>query len=408
MPASLPAEVLELILRGCEDAAQDDDALGTAAALDRRRFLRGAALVARWWQPAAVRLLAETVVIARSTDLYALDTALGRGHVRSDWIRTLIVDDTAVELDEAEEEAWSRYEDSPDALQRSRDRGDRRAERRMQRFLPGSEDDVLAWFAQALWRLVERIHPSAMKFAFARTLAYPHCELDLRTIVIASNEARWFEEEDQASWPNLPASVTDLRIDDVGADQCRMPPLPGALTRVRQLRLGARNRSIGFKTCLWPAPANGLVSLDVVLEHVITADPRALFRVDSTDVVSTPNLRRVRIGITPTGLEALDQAELLAHLPSSVIVLEFVVYTAESRGGELEIGAAPAFADAIVGTLGDLPPTSELRRITLNVGDLCESVAGALRGQEVTRSLVAACEARGIGFAVDEADSGMF
>ena len=187
-----------------------------------------------------------------------------------------------------------------------------------------------------------------------------------------------------------------------------MPPLP-ELPHLRHLRIGARSRTLGFRSHLFPAVAVNLERLDLVLEVVVPSDPRAIFRLGASDALSTPKLRHVRLAITPYGIDRFGKAELLAHLPPSVVDLELIGY--QHEGDEYQPANLSRFAAALRGKIVRLPTASRLRVIVSDVSDLEEIGLDASEGDDEDDAamieLAAVCDGRGINFSVED-DSGMF
>ena len=104
MAGSLPAEVLELVLRA-DGVPTNVDGRSLGAVLDRRALLRSAALVSRGWHDVATRLLAAVIVVTSSVDVVAIGRAIKSGWLRGEDVVALIVDDWEVEEFEARDVA---------------------------------------------------------------------------------------------------------------------------------------------------------------------------------------------------------------------------------------------------------------------------------------------------------------
>ena len=72
----------------------DWDEIDIDRELERRRFLRAAALVCRDWASVATALLAETIVARRLEDFDAVNAAAEAGALRLERVRTLVLDET--------------------------------------------------------------------------------------------------------------------------------------------------------------------------------------------------------------------------------------------------------------------------------------------------------------------------
>ena len=410
MAASLPEDCIEIVLRCAdEDAEEGGDRLALPAARERRRRLRSAALVSRAFRRVAARLLPETLVVTSSAELAALERAVERGHLDRGHVRALFVDDTSVEVDAIE----SARPEIAETTVRSRGAGVGDAdavalEELLERLVCSRLED----FAARLWALTTAMHGVAgLASTFARTMTDRCLAHGIRSVTIGSTAPGLGDDNWAPAWPPLPSSVAELRIDDFGPRSHTLPPMPNELRGLRRLRLGATDRPVGFKPCLFQQPLYDLERLDLVLQTVVPADPRAIFRVGRTDEVSTPSLRYVRIGIAPDGLGVFNKTRLLAYLPAAVEVLDFVVYEDVSEYVK-SLWEAAVFADAVRYTLTDLPAAARLRRIIFNVHDTCVGWTEVLRQSpevaEAWAELVAACGGRGIEVIVDEEDSGMF
>ena len=417
MSASLPEELIELVLRA-GDTAQWGDEVELDEARDRRRTLRSASLVSRDWYRVATRLLAECLVVTSFDDLSWLENAVALGHLRGEDVRSIIVDDSAIESVDALEAAWKSVEAAADAAGRSRDRQSAQNQRALVHFFTDAAEAQVAAFAGRLLALIAFMPLlSGAQTAFARTVEVRAFPDSLRYLVIGSTSpCEGYANEDWAAgWPEVPESVENLRIRRLGEECASMPPLPAQLRHLRTLSLGAPTSALGFATNMLVAPVASLVRLDVVLSVIVADDPRALFRIGYTDVPSMPSLRILRIGITACGLGRLGEADLLGHLPPSVSVLEYIgvhdpdAYEAE---GASDVAAARArsFAAELRSSLHRLPAQSRLSRLALNIFALgLDGVsAPTLQGTAAFVELVAACDGRGIGFAVENEDRGAF
>ena len=405
MPVSLPGELTELVLR-CADGTRDHHWVCDAAFAARtwHRLLRVAALVSRGWQAVATRLLAETVVVRSSAELAALERAIERGWIRGEHVCTLILDDVHVEREEARMLArWqlggSQTAPSPEDLSI----GDLQLQ---------LAPTLVAAFSERLQRIVVGMGKlEVVQTVLARS--WPgSARRHLRTLHIDTTAPEADEIDWDASWPEVPESVEDLRIRVFSTCGYKtMPPMPHQLVRLRRLTIGSARSPVDFHPSMLTAPAHNLVRLDVVIGLMLAETPGTLFHIPGTGVVATPNLRHVRVGLEEDGLLGLAEADLLGQLPSSVVWLDYVAVGLEGAHYE-DLPEDPRdrpapFAHALRDSLAQLSSSSHLRRITLNLAALDRNVIAAYRASEAMVELVSACQDRGIEFSIDLTDSGM-
>lgn len=406
MAAYLPQELLELALRMAHEDANDDE-LGIEDALKRRRSLLSLTRVSRSWHAVARELLVETIVIRGTDDLAAVEAAVVDGIVRGDGVRTLIVDDTAVERTEAVELAWRDYEAFMGVRVELCDRADGLAPERMTSYLVRAVPSALGSFARRLWRMATTlVRLSAVKTAYARTLV--GCDHSgVRTLMVnscaplvTSAPGSWI-----AQWPPVPPGLSALTLRDTGSPG--LPPLPPALIGLPHLRIRDSFCGVGFQTAMSTSILPQLEHLEVTLGAFLSGDPSSLWHIGGDlHMPSTIKLRRVGLSFRYDGLERFDAVDLLAQLPRTVIQLGLVFYVdAGATNVALDVdGPLQRVCRALGEALPSLDARSQLHQLVLgHDGSPTFDVETYCGGED---GLQQACAARGIALVVHVDEGG--
>ena len=336
--ASLPSEVLETVLRLAYEFRWDE--VDIERELERRHFLRDAALVCRRFAPAATLVLGETLVVRRLGDFEAIEDAVERGTLRLAGVRTLVLDESVCRVEDpdrlarrrAEAEGGGSVDLTPDVLDKY--------------VFDDDEFETLEDFTQrgrALASSLPRLRE--LRSTRGRTLSrqpWPWPVARLAIEMTCDEEDFWRSE-----WPDIElwevlggwSELRDLSVIRVTSEDPGVGALPDALCgRLRSLRLGVGDGSedawqrsqfgIFLEGRIFAHTTPRLRQLDIRLACSLVgySEPwtESLFGCDS-DNAFVPSLEQLTIGWPAREFDTNDVLPLIEVLPGTLHELAIVI-----------------------------------------------------------------------------------